>query len=1440
MSNLRSLPLCVLACAMLCTTAATAQKITPAVRIVNQIDESQLVPLKGTVHPLANARNDRGAVPESLQLERMHLVLSRSASQETALRQLITEMHTPGNANYHKWLTPAQFGAQFGPSDQDIATVTTWLTNHGFSVAGVNPGRQTIEFSGNAAQLRTAFHTQIHKYAVNGETHFANAGDPQIPAALAPVVGGFVSLNNFRLKSFNHYLGKAAYDPSTGTATPQWTIGGGTATTDRFVLAPQDFYVQYDLTPLYTAGTNGTGQTIAIINDSNINVAVANQFRTLFSLPANPPQVIIDGNDPGIDGINNPDGPNGDSSEAYIDVEWAGAVAPNATVDLVVAADTALESGLILAAEHAVYGNIAPVMSLSFGNCEAGLGSYNSFLNNLWEQAAAQGITVMVSSGDAGSATCDNDNSQYYAVNGQAVNGFASTPYNVAVGGTDFYYSDYATGGASVATYWNTTATNTTPGQSIIAAKAPIPEQPWNDSQFGDNIRSVYTSSGNLATSMAGGGGGSSVVYTTKPAWQTGFGDTVRDLPDVSLFAANGLNYSYYPVCWADGDCQAVTSGTVQISGFGGTSVASPAFAGVMALVNQKYGRQGQANTVLYPLSKQYAQAFHDVTAGSNSVPCAYSATASQNSLDCIAAPTALAYTVTDPSYGTATEGQIGAGATPEYNAAVGYDEASGLGSVDANVLVTDWNKVTFASTGTTLAISPSTTFTHDTVVTLSGKVTGTPTPTGNVALMTDSSEPINQAQTYFTLDNTGSYSSTVQYLPGGTYNIWAHYSGDVNNAPSDSAKTSITVNKEASVAYFNVVDVSTGQTNTAVIPSGTTGIPYGTQLILSAQVLPSAYYTQCVNVTTVPTSCNSFSYTYPSGTITFTDSGTPINTAVINAEGDAEFNAPWGVGSHSVTVNYAGDQSYTASSGVPVSPFTFSIAADTPSILLNSPIESSTATLTYGAGQPTVFTVGIENNANSTNESKYSVGYSVPVNSPTGTVTVTGLPGVSATPVTLVPATDPYSTSPEGVATFTVPATAAAGAYSVSISYTSGDGNYANTSGSGTITITAPTGLASTTAASYTGSVSPTTKISVTGTVTGQGTKAPTGSVQFYSSGYILGSVNLVPGSSGDVSTFTETLDSQSLFQGANLITAQYSGDATYAPSAATLNPITSPLSDFTLTPATTIVPVNAGSSATDTINLASVNGFSGAVTFTCTAATGTTCSITSPATLASAGSTTATLTVSAPSATTSGSYNVSIVGTSGAFVHTLALTAAVHAAPFYPATTTSTLSVTPGATTGNTAPITITPGLGGFSGTVTLACSISPQAANDPATCSLSPASVTLSGTTAQTSTLTVNTMAAVALNHPMNLFWPSTGGAVLAVAFFFGIPKRRRNWLAMLGLLVLFVSGAAIGCGGGGGNGTVSTGNPGTSAGSYTVTVTATSGSNTETTTFTLTVI
>ncbi len=1368
MINSRLLPLSALASFLLCSVASLAQHVGPSVRIVNPVDESQRVTLTHTVSPLANAANDRGAAPDGMLLDRMQLVLQRSPAQETALRQLIAQMNTPGSANYHQWLTPDQFGAQFGSSDQDIATIESWLGSHGFTISKVNPGKGTLEFSGSVAQLREAFHTQIHKYLVNGEIHYANANDPQIPATLAPVIGGFASLNNFRPKPYLQKLGKASFNPTTHQVTPSWTWGNSSG--EYFVLAPGDFAKQYDLQPLYAANVNGAGQSIAIINDSNINIDLVNQFRTLFNLPANPPQVIIDGNDPGVDGINNPDGPNYDSVEAYLDVEWSGAVAPNATVDLVIAADTSLESGLILAMEHAVYGNVAPVISMSFGSCESSLGFYNSFIESLWEQAAAQGQTAMVSAGDAGSAGCDNDNAQEYAVYGQAVNAFASTPYNVAVGGTDFYYSDYATGGASIANYWSTSATQL----PAVSLQKYVPEQPWNNSQYGLNIYNQYASTG--TTSIAGGSGGASNAavcaagYNTstgacngslagypKPSWQSGTGvpsDGVRDLPDVSLFAANGYNYTFYPICATDGDCQTSglgANGLVQIYGVGGTSASSPAFAGIMALVVEKWGRQGQANTILYPLKAQYPSAFHDVSNGSNSMPCAY-----PSSPNCISVSNPIVLS-------GITEGQIGTGTTPEYNAAAGYNLATGLGTIDANSLVTDWPNIKLASSATTMTAS-QTSFTHGTPITISGTVTGS-SPTGNVALMTDSSEPVQQGQglaqtlngfvgTFgtgtFALSN-GSYSGSVSTLPGGSYNLWASYGGDNNNAGSLSATVPITVTPENSGIFFNAFTPSGYITAPQTV---STAIDYGTQLDLSAQVAPSS---QLSTFETCTTSCPVF--TIPGGTVTFADNSNPINTAVVNAEGDAEYNAPFAVGSHSVTASYSGDNSYNKSTSSAIS---FTVAKDNPDMLLYTTLETSQQYLISGTGQQTIVTVQIENNAQYSTASSSAI-YPAPVAPPTGSVTLSGssLSALNGS-VALSPFVDPSTGAESGVANFVVPANTASGNYQVTVAY-SGDGNYSSIPASSNTTfsfyiqnLNSDGGLASATTANPIGIVSPNTTITVTGTVTGQsGHPAPTGGVYVFSSGGYLGEVGF-SATSGVASSFAFVLNSQDLLQGSNYVTLQYSGDSVYNPSTFVLYnnaPISSPLSDFSLVPETTIVPisVSAGqSSGTDTINVTSVNGFNGNVNLTCTPTAPLTCSVSSPVALSNQSSTTATLTINVPAGTPNGNYNVLVTGkdaNTGEFIHTLAITADVGGSgPAITLTNSGNITVIQGAANGNTSTITVTPA-GGFTGTVDLTCAVTsePAGAANPITCSsanLNPSSVPITGTGYVTSVLTVNT--------------------------------------------------------------------------------------------------
>jgi hypothetical protein len=1403
-----------------------AQSSNVASRIVDPIDESQLVTLTGHMHPLANGANDRGPAPDEMQLDRMHLALKRGASQESALRRLIGEMHTPGTANYHKWLTPDEFGKRFGPSDEDLSTVKSWLQGHGFSVAKVNAGKQTIEFSGNVAQMRAAFHSQIHKYEVNGESHYANASDPRIPAALAPVVGGFASLNNFRLKSYAHLLGQATYDPKTDKATPEWTIHNDYG--DQFVLAPQDYAVQYDLNPLYKAGIDGSGQTIAIVNESNIDVALVNSFRSLFGLPYNPPQIIIDGNDPGVDGINNPEGGNGASVEAYLDVEWAGAVAPKAQVNLVIGGDTALENGLVLALERAVYSNVAPIISLSFGNCEASLGSFDQFFSNLYEQAAAQGVTVLVSTGDSGSANCDSSGAEY-ATKGQAVSGLASTPFNVAVGGTDFYYSAYNSGSTAInnqlESYWSFTPSNSTPAVSILGV---IPEQPWNDSQYGLNLYNEYTGTDELITTVAGGGGGASnaalcsgaydssnsctgtVSGYPKPAWQSGAGvpsDGVRDLPDVSLFAANGANYSYYPICYYDGDCQPVSSGqAVQITGVGGTSASTPSFAGIMALVNQKYGRQGQADFVLYPLATQFPSSFHDVTVGNNSVPCDITTTG------CIpVSDPAIIGIPFDPSAPDVTEGQIGAGTTASYNAGPGYDLATGLGTVDAANLVKNWNKVSLATTMTTLTPS-QTSFAHGTAITISGAVTAAGgTPTGDVALMAGSTEPVQQGKTLFTL-SSGSYSGSVNNLPGGTYDIWGQYGGDAANGLSTSAPVQINVTPEASAPNLTIIDTSTG----SYVPSGTTGVHYADALLLEAQPAPS--------------SNSSKTFTLPTGTVTFADSGKPLATVVLNSIGEAEFETAWAIGNHSITASYSGDQSYNASI---TAPSTFSIAQGQPWFGYSAQSPAGLATAGSADGTMHLSILG------------YSGFYLADAYTaePTGTVTLSSTPTGITGSATLIPSIG------KSVADFLIQAPP--GDYQVSVDY-SGDANYQ--AGSQVITRFGPpihislpnSGLASTITATFSGSISPTTSITVNVTISGQnGHPAPTGWLIITDAGvfqhiYIYG-----PGS-GSVTTLSFVLDSQILEPGNNFLSFLYEGDNVYNPSRFVPgNPIVDPATDFTLVPDSSIIPVAPGDSATDTINLSSVNSFSGAVAFTCTVPSAITCTIPPSVSLASAGAATTTVTISAAASTPLGSYDVLIVGkdSTGKYVHTLGLTAIVGtlsvASKGFVLSNDRNITVKAGATLGNTSDVIITP-TNGFSGTVDLSCAVTTgiSSPTHPPTCALAAPSVSLSGASPVKVVLTVKTTAGIPRFYTAKtVFWPSAGGATLALLFLFRVPKRRRGWRAMLGVLILAVSIASVGCNSityGNGNG-----GSGTTAGTYTVTVTGTSGNITHTTAVNVTV-
>jgi hypothetical protein len=865
-------------------------------------------------------------------MNRMLLVLQRAPKQETALRKLLDQQQTKSSPNFHKWLTPEQFGEQFGPADADIQAVTDWLTTQGFEVNRVAAGRTVIEFSGTAGLLRQALHTEIHKYVVNGEEHWANASDPQIPAALAPVVAGIASLHNFRRKPSYHPVGTFERSKATGRVRPLFTYSQNGFT--AYAVGPGDFATIYNVGPLWTQGIDGTGQSIAVVAQSNINPQDVADFRQMFGLPAarsTNPNIILNGSDPGVLAS--------DESEAALDTEWSGAVAKGATINLVVSESTESSAGVDLSALYIVDNNLAPVLGDSYLGCEVDLqAGGDAFYNALWEQAAAQGITVSVASGDNGSAACDGGGTPppIAAQGGLAVSGLASTPFNVAVGGTDFDQLN------NFSLYWNATNNST----SQASAKGYIPEIPWDDSLCAQNVELTNCNPASDGSDLVGGGGGPSNKYP-KPAWQTGPGvpdDRARDLPDVSLFAGLGANGSFYVFCQMDANTGAGSSTSscdlnapyADFQGAGGTSFSAQAFAGIMALVNQKTNqRQGNANYVFYPLAAAQNAGncnsssapgsncnFYDVTKSNNSVAC-YSATR-----NCSATGNSGFGIIVEPN-----------SSTPAWPAGAAYDLASGLGSVNVANLVNNWASVSFKPTTSALSLSP-TTLTHGQSVNVNISVSSlSGTPTGAASLLGSPNFPTPGIGS-FQLAN-GSYSGATSQLPGGTYSVTAHYAGDGTFGASDSSPVQVTVKPESSETQVALV---TFDQSGYVTSSNATTAPYGSPYSLRVDVKNAA-----ANVCTpwIPGGQQFLPVSgCPTGTVTVTDNGNQLpasdeqgappgytpGTYRLNSQGyleDIYLQLP--VGSHPLKANYQGDSSFQASSGSDA--ITITLAATTISL---------------------------------------------------------------------------------------------------------------------------------------------------------------------------------------------------------------------------------------------------------------------------------------------------------------------------------------------------------------------------------------------------------------------------------------------------------------------------------------------------------------------------
>ncbi len=605
---------------------------TPAVkdRIVQPINNAQVAVIKGNVRPWARAQNDQGKVTDSFMMDHMTMVFKLSQVQQSDLTALLQQLQNPASPQYHKWLTPDEYGNRFGLSQNDVNKVVAWLQAQSFTVDRIARSHTFIVFSGSAEQVETAFNTEIHHYLVNGQTYYANESDPTVPYALANVVLSFRGLDNFRPKA------RAVIQRVAVPVEPHFTssISG-----DHY-LAPNDWATIYDVTGLYDSGINGTGQSVAIMGQTDIYSNDITAFRSAAGLPASNPVVVLipDSPDPGVS--------SDDLTEADLDLEWAGGIAPDATIIYV---NSGTANGVFDSLTYAIDDGVAPVISITYGACEADWGSAGlDSLAQEAEQANAQGMTIVAASGDQGVADCDEattpDGVVTIATQGYAVDSPASVPYVTGVGGTEF---NEGTGN-----YWSST-NNSNNGSAL----SYIPETAWND-----------TSSEN---GLAASGGGASLFFT-KPSWQTGEGvpnDGARDVPDIA-FSASPVHDPYL-IC-SQGSCvNGFRESNEDLNVVGGTSAATPSFAAVLALINQETGSvtgQGNVNYILYPMFASYPDAFHDITTGNNDVPC------EAGSIDC------------------PLTGIIG------YSAGVGYDLVTGLGSLDVANLVTEWKSFVPAS----------------------------------------------------------------------------------------------------------------------------------------------------------------------------------------------------------------------------------------------------------------------------------------------------------------------------------------------------------------------------------------------------------------------------------------------------------------------------------------------------------------------------------------------------------------------------------------------------------------------------------------------------------------------------------------------------------------------------------------------------------------------
>ena len=845
------IPLCAPALAE--SVQAGSRSATPA--ITEQIDNSRLVPLRGNVRPDLTADRDLGPVEDSVPL-RLYMVLQRSPGRQAALENLIERQQQPTAAEYHQWITPQQFGERFGVAEQDIAKISEWLESRGMRVNHVLNNASLIEFSATVGNVREAFGTQLHYFNVAGGKHPALVQEPMIPAAMANVVAGIEGLNKIPEHANHTKTGQAAWDATTHRFKNVATIDSSGARPEytnpndgNYDVTPQDFYTIYNVNPIFNAGTKGATATVAVIEESDIEYGTVNgttgaatggdvaNFRTLFGVPGTLNMHVYHGygtvtcSDPGID----PAG-EGEEGEAALDAEWASALAPAANL-IFMSCDNNVDNGIITSEAALIDNNLADVMSLSYGHSELTFSSSQyTTQDTLLAQAATQGQSFIVSAGDSGSDVLDQ-NTTGTAVAGINVSAYASNPLATTAGGTDFVdLIDQLEGGLNESAYWG--ATNS---QYYADALGYVPETAWNSS-CANSIIAVFQgytgtgdcdsgSAGDLMGNVVGGSGGFSTHYSV-PSYQTGitgYSGTMRAQPDISAFAAGGYLGHTLIYCDSYVPANACTSPTTFATS-GGTSFVAPQFAGVFGLlVNYTGTRQGLLNPTLYALAKsQFTSSatktacysngttvnagvltsslpastctFNDVTSGNNDVPC------QAGSTNCYVAP--------GGTYGMLS--LTGAASlTVAFPSTPGYDETTGIGTLNVSNLFANWYK---AYTSTAKVAASATSITSAQSTTLTATVTG-----GTPAGFTGKAPTIIGTATF----KAGTTSIGSCTLSAGTCS--ASVNGTSLVAGSNSITTTFSGSKTYPASTSSAITVTlTGGTGTPVVTVSPTTLAFG------------------------------------------------------------------------------------------------------------------------------------------------------------------------------------------------------------------------------------------------------------------------------------------------------------------------------------------------------------------------------------------------------------------------------------------------------------------------------------------------------------------------------------------------------------------------------------------------------------------------------------